>query len=72
MMTSPFAKLIESLPSAGMEVSAEDEAVYNTVDDNLLAAVPMTVQDIAKEVLGKDPEDDIPDEEEEEDPAAPV
>ena len=52
-----------------MEVSAEDEAVYNTVNDNLLTSLPMTVQDIAKEVLdnkaAKDLEDDIPEKEEE-------
>ena len=42
------------------------------MDDKLLTAVPMKVQDIAKEVLdnkaAKGPEDDIPDKEEEEDP----
>ena len=73
----PFVQLIERLRHAGIEVSSEDEAVYNTVDNNLLTAVPMTVQDIAKEVLddkaAKDMEDDIAEEEEEgEDPAPPV
>ena len=53
----PLAELIQSLRRAEMEVSAED--------GNLLTSSPMTVQDIAKEVLdnkaAKDPEDDIPD-----------
>ena len=47
----PLAELIQSLWGAGMEVFAEDEALYETVDDNLLTSAPMTVQDIAKEVL---------------------
>ena len=73
----PLAELIQSLRQAGMDISAEDEALYKTVNDNLLTSAPMTVQDIAKEVLNtkaaKDPEDNIPDEEdvEEEGPAPP-
>ena len=58
-----------------MEVSAEDKAVYNTMDDNLLTTVPMTMQYIAKEVLenkaSKNLEDDITDEEEEEEDPPP-
>ena len=48
MMTSP---LPESLWHPGMEITTENEAVYNTVDDNFLTTVPMTVQDIIKEAL---------------------
>ena len=59
----------------GMYVSAEDEAVYsNTVDDNLLSAFLMTVQDSAKEVMDNKAAKDIPEDEEEEvgeDPATP-
>ena len=45
--------MIESLCHAGMEVSTEDEAVYNTVNNSLLTAVTMTVQDIAKGGTGQ-------------------
>ena len=68
----PLAQLIKSLWCAGMEVCSED----GIVDDNLLTAVPMTVQDIAKEALdnkaAKDPENDIPDEEEEDSAPPPT
>ena len=40
---TPLGELIQSLWHAGMEVSAgdaEDEAVYQTVDDNLLISAP--------------------------------
>ena len=67
--------MIKSLWHAGIEVSAEDKAVYNTMDDNLLTTVPMTMQYIAKEVLenkaSKNLEDDITDEEEEEEDPPP-
>ena len=70
-----LAQLIESLLHASMEVSAEDVAVYNTVDYNLLITVPMTIEDINKEVLdnkaAKDPEDEIPEEEEDPVPHPP-
>ena len=72
----PLAQLIQSLWHAGMEVSAKDEAVYETVDDNLLTYAPMTEQDITKGVLdkktAKDPADDIPYEEEDEEDSAPL
>lgn len=69
----PLAQLAQNLRRAGMAVTDEEMAAYQTVDDQLLTSTPLTVQDIAREVQAQHQPEPAQDEEEEDEvPAAPA
>ncbi len=68
----PLAQLAEQLRKAGLPVTDEEMEAYSRVDDKLLTSCPMTVDDIAKEVIASNQEDEEEDEEEEVPSATPV